>query len=408
MFWTVLHIVIIVIVWLFSFMLLVLAHEFGHFITAKKSWVKVLEFGLWIPPKLFKFFQDKDWTEYTINAIPLWWFVRLKWEDPEKKDEFNARDSLIKAKIWKKAIILLGWVAMNFLVARLIFTFLFKTGTTPISIIPEWTIKSQQNSYLMPTVSFLQSKWILSWEIISDVFVWNVWKDSIAEKIWLQSWDKIVQINNIDITYFNLTKNIKESSDKEIKIIYERDWILVETTWFCEKNCILWIVPIESWNINELIQEIKMPLWNAMLAWLQEIKAESMMTFSALWTLWSNLISFDKTKIKSSINSLTWPAWAIKIWEKLLQEWWRKMLLWFAGMISLALAIFNILPIPALDWWRLLWSIIQRIFKLKPEKYFTIEGYINIVFFVLLMWLGILILLKDLVRFRNVPIPFIG
>jgi regulator of sigma E protease len=77
-------------------------------------------------------------------------------------------------------------------------------------------------------------------------------------------------------------------------------------------------------------------------------------------------------------------------------------------MISLALAIFNILPIPALDWGRLLWTLIQRIGKLKPEKYFNVEGYINLVFFVLLMGLGIYILLKDLVRFWDIKIPFLG
>jgi len=77
-------------------------------------------------------------------------------------------------------------------------------------------------------------------------------------------------------------------------------------------------------------------------------------------------------------------------------------------MISLALAIFNILPIPALDGGRLLGVIIQRIGRLKPEKYFNIEGYINLFFFVALMALGIYILLKDLVRFRDISIPFLG
>jgi regulator of sigma E protease len=57
----------------------------------------------------------------------------------------------------------------------------------------------------------------------------------------------------------------------------------------------------------------------------------------------------------------------------------------FAGMISLALAIFNILPIPALDGGRLVGILIQWIGRLKPEKYFSIEGYINLIFFVLLL-----------------------
>lgn len=85
-----------------------------------------------------------------------------------------------------------------------------------------------------------------------------------------------------------------------------------------------------------------------------------------------------------------------------------KLYLAFAGMISLALAIFNVLPIPALDGGRLLGVLIQSGGKLKPEKYFTIEGYINLVFFVLLMGLGVYIILKDLVRFWGVHIPFLS
>ena len=78
-------------------------------------------------------------------------------------------------------------------------------------------------------------------------------------------------------------------------------------------------------------------------------------------------------------------------------------------MISFALAIFNILPIPALDGGRWLGVIIQSLFFRKNvEKYFNIEGYINFVFFVLLMALGVYIIFKDLVVAWGVKIPFIG
>lgn len=402
-----LQVIIIVVVWIFSFMLLVVAHEFGHFIAAKKSWVKVLEFGLGIPPKLFRFYKDRDGTEYTINAIPLWWFVRLKGEDPEKKEEFNARDSLIQAKIWKKVIILLGWVTMNFLLAWLIFTFIFKIWVTPISILPENSVKTTQHSYLMPTITFLQEQDLLSWELTDNkVLVWEV-IEWIWQDIWLTWWDIVLSVNDNTVNYYNISKTLQDQIWKEIVVRYDRDGTIIEKSALCpDDSCMLWIALISSWNI--WIKEIRMTLDKAMIAWLQEIRAQSAMTFSTLWTLGKNLISFDKNKIKTSISKLTWPAWAIKVWEKLLEAGWWKVLLWFAGMISLALAIFNVLPIPALDGWRLLGSLIQRGFKIKPDKYFAIESYINMVFFVLLMWLWIVILLKDLVRFRNVPIPFIS
>jgi regulator of sigma E protease len=53
------------------FMALVLLHELGHFISAKRNGVKVLEFGIGIPPKVCKLRTDKSGTQYTLNLLPL-------------------------------------------------------------------------------------------------------------------------------------------------------------------------------------------------------------------------------------------------------------------------------------------------------------------------------------------------
>lgn len=140
------------------FMVLVILHELGHFIAAKKSGVKVLEFGIGIPPKVCKIWTDKSGTVYTLNLIPLGGFVRLKGEDPKDEADFKSSDSFIMAKLRKKIIILLAGVSMNFLVAWGIFTFIFTAGTQPISVLPENTIASETNSYLMPTITFLDQQ----------------------------------------------------------------------------------------------------------------------------------------------------------------------------------------------------------------------------------------------------------
>ena len=80
----------------------------------------------------------------------------------------------------------------------------------------------------------------------------------------------------------------------------------------------------------------------------------------------------------------------------------------FAGIISLALAIFNLLPIPALDGGRGIGIVLQAIFRWKPEKYFQDEGYVNMFFFYLLLALGLVIIVKDLIVFWGISIPFIG
>ena len=81
------------------FMFLVVIHELGHFIAAKKTGVNVLEFGIGIPPKAFRRWTDKSGTEYTINWLPLGGFVRLKGEDPRDPGTFYAKDSFITATL---------------------------------------------------------------------------------------------------------------------------------------------------------------------------------------------------------------------------------------------------------------------------------------------------------------------
>jgi len=390
------------------FMILVILHELWHFITARKSWVKVLEFGIGIPPKICKLWTDKKWTEYTLNLIPLGWFCRLKWEDPNDKADFYAKDSFISAKFRKKILILAWWVLANFFVAWIIFAGVFTAWTKPISVLPENAIQWESQSLLMPTYSSLEKQWFISGEKTDmPLVVDTIMDQSLADELWFMTWDIITNINSDTVNARNIWAVLKENIWEKINIAYIRNGSKTVVSSQCpEDNCVLWIVFSTSWNLQ--IQDIKYPLPKSLRLWLKEVWAQVDLTFTALWKLWKNLVSFDRSKIKWSLSGLTWPVWVIKFWENLLNSGGRVLYIAFAGMISLALAIFNILPIPALDWWRMLWVIIQKASRLKAEKYFVIEWYINTVFFILLMILWIYIIFKDLVVFRWVNIPFLG
>lgn len=397
-----------IIIWVLMFMTLVILHELWHFTAARKTGTKVLEFGIGIPPKICKLRTDKKWTEFTLNAIPLGWFCRLKWEDPNNKSDFNAKDSFIMAKFWRKILILAGGVLANFLVAWIIFSSAFAIGTKPISVLPENAIQWESKSLLMPTYSFLEDNGFLTWEKTDvPLIVDSIMPESIAEGLWIATWDIITNINADAVNARNIWLILKNNIWNKINIAYIRDWNKKVVSSQCpEDSCILWIAFTTSWSLS--IQDIRYPVHTAIWMWLKEIWAQMDLTFSALWKLWSSLLSFNWSKIKWSLNWLTGPVWVIKFWEKLLASWGRIVYIAFAGMISLALAIFNLLPIPALDWWRALWVIIQKVSGVKPEKYFVIEGYINTIFFILLMILWIYIILKDLVVFRWINIPFFG
>ncbi len=385
------------------FMFLVIIHEFGHFWTSRKFGVKVQEFGVGIPPKVTKLFTDKKWTEYTLNRIPLGWFVRLKGEDPSDESEFLAPDSFITAPIVWKLIILFGGIIANIIFAWIAFSVSFWQWIHPISVLPDTASRIESTSYLIPSYSFLEKKWLIEKNWVVNELVMEVMPNSRAEKAWIQAWDKIISINDIALDTAWISEGLKVCYGKTCKLSYDRNWTTQSTEIICgEDECLLWV-----WFESN----IEMPLirfWfiDALGAGFHEINAQTVMTFRALKKVWAWLFSFNKERVTESTKSLSGPVGIVKMVQVLLERGEMIQLLAFAWMISLALAIFNFLPIPALDGWRALSVLIQRIWWRKPTTYFTIEWRLNLFFFVLLMWLWIVIIFKDLHTARWVNLPF--
>lgn len=117
------------------FFVVVMIHEWGHFITARLTGMKVLEFGLGIPPKIKKVFTDKKGTDFTINALPIGGFVRIDGEDMTKPSAF-ADGAFMSKKLPARLLVLSAGVIMNIVLAWVIFTGLFMTGVRPLSPLP--------------------------------------------------------------------------------------------------------------------------------------------------------------------------------------------------------------------------------------------------------------------------------
>src|SRR3990170_7884922 len=97
---------------------LVLAHELGHFFTAKASGVAVQEFGLFLPPRLLSI--KRGGTVYSLNAIPLGGFVKMAGEEDP-----NVPGSLASKSIATRLLVLGSGSIMNFLLLLLLFTIAF-------------------------------------------------------------------------------------------------------------------------------------------------------------------------------------------------------------------------------------------------------------------------------------------
>src|SRR5215469_398585 len=104
------------------FGMLVLVHEFGHFLTAKWAGIRVEEFGIGFPPRLFGIQRGE--TLYSINLLPIGGFVRMPGENGETADasgQFDPRSFAAKPA-GKRALVLVAGVTMNVLLAIVLFS----------------------------------------------------------------------------------------------------------------------------------------------------------------------------------------------------------------------------------------------------------------------------------------------
>lgn len=291
---------------------------------------------------------------------------------------------------------------MNFLAAYLLFSAWFFLWSKPISVLPSNALIDQLDTKYITTFDQLISDNLISGNITNQVVsIQQILPDWIAAKAGLVVGDSIISINGEKTNSLIINKQLKSLINKTFDISYQHSWTtnIITTSIACPSDqCLLWILMNSASKLE--IKPYKYPLWTSLKLGRQELVWQSKLSFQTLGRLFGSLLSFDKKSIDAQTKNLTGPVGAIKIGELIYQAWWWIQFLIFGAMISLSLAVFNILPIPALDGWRLLWVIIQTIGRFKPERYFTIENTINIIFFIVLMGLWVIILFRDLSTIR--------
>ncbi|MCW1949008.1 MAG: M50 family metallopeptidase [Candidatus Shapirobacteria bacterium] len=119
------------VIFIVALSVLVLVHEWGHFMAAKKTGVRVEEFGLGLPPKIWG--KKIGETVYSLNWLPIGGFCKLYGEDPtEEGKEDNRKLSFEYKKPWQKMLIVLGGVIMNLVLAVVIFSVVYTILGVPV------------------------------------------------------------------------------------------------------------------------------------------------------------------------------------------------------------------------------------------------------------------------------------
>lgn len=360
--------------------LLVFVHEFGHFWTAKKLGVKSDEFGFGFPPRICGVYKNNNgkwkivWgskdvkdakdTVYSINIIPLGGFVKIKGEDGEDKE---SEDSFAHKAIWKRSAILSAGVIMNVLLAFVLFSIGFMVG------LPQQVDDNMRNNLDVGDI---------------NVQITQVVPGTPAEKAGVKIGDIIFSVNGEAME--TVDELISFTGDKEGETLKYKMLRGSEPLDFE-------IIPVklketENVGIGVAIAEValvKYPWYSAIWMGLKN-------TIFLVWAIFLAFIGLIQSLIVGNdVSAQVGGPIKIASLTGHFAQLGFVYLLQFTAMLSINLAIINILPFPALDGGRLLFLLIEKIKGSPVNENF--EKTAHLIGFSLLMLLMALIIYGDVV-----------
>ncbi len=362
--------------------ILVLVHEFGHFITARKFGVGAEEFGLGFPPRLFGWYRntagkgvffwgnrevtDAADTIYSFNLIPIGGFVKIKGENGDEKLD---PDSFASRSLGKRALILSAGVIMNVILAFVIIT----TGL--ISGLPQ-----ALDGAAFPKDAVITNR---------QIQVMSVLPKSPAEAAEIKQGDVIESINgNHFSNYTDLQNFIADKSGKPLNYEIKRGKETLQKT----------ITP-------QVIEETKKAGIGISIAetgivrfpWYKAIVEGFKLTGLLMWAIISGLgLLIGRLFTGGAVGGDVVGPVGIAALTGQMADMGFAYLAQFAAILSLHLAIINFIPFPALDGGRVLFLIIEK-FKGSPVRQKT-ETIIHNIGFILLIGLIIIVTFKDIIK----------
>jgi len=364
-----------VVIFIVVLFLLILVHEFGHFIVAKRSGIRVDEFGIGFPPKVWgKKFGE---TEYTLNWLPIGGFVRIWGEDPteEHLEGPDSERSFVSKPRHIQAAVLVAGVLMNVLLAYVLYVGAFMSGV-PIAI----------------------DETVLDEHPEAVIIVHDILPNSPASAVFLPG-DTILGVRSDDgslatpeeLVPSHVAEFISAHEGKEVYLDIRRgdDSTTVTVTPVTGVNPDAPDLPAAGF-VMSLVTVAHMSLFDA----IPQAAVTTYETLGAvvagLWDLISRAVAGT-----ADFSQVAGPLGIVNLVGDASAQGFTTLLI-FTALISLNLAVINLLPIPALDGGRLLFVIIESIIR-KPIPP-SVATRANQIGFMILLGLMALVTVNDVLR----------
>ncbi|MDD2913408.1 MAG: M50 family metallopeptidase [Candidatus Pacebacteria bacterium] len=358
-------------IFIFIIGFLIFSHELGHFIAAKSAGLLVEEFALGFPPNIFS--KKIGETKYSINLIPFGGYVKIYGEDPDEDSTKNERSFYCQKPIVKAKVLIAG-VFANILVAAFIFYIVLSFSGF------KW------NVFLPFDYNFIFGKQ-------SQVpLIVTVLENSPAEESGLKEGEMVLSVNGLSVStredfvkYVNIDKekvvlalrDVRSKEEREVEIIPKEE----DGTYF---------IGVLLSNVTE----IKYESFNKVFSGFLHAVNMTHLSFYSLAKL--TYTSIGEKTVEPFRDSTAGVVGIFAITHIVMKEGIIELLN-MAALISIGLAVVNILPIPALDGGRLVFVIYEAVSRRKTSPNF--ERNLNLAGFAFLILLIITITYNDIIRF---------
>ena len=348
------------VLFILTFTLIVAVHEFGHFATARLLGMKVLEFAFGFPPRAAGIKRGE--TEYTLNWIPFGGFVRILGQDDfsiKQQGEGDPR-AFTSKPWWAQALVLVAGVVMNFVLALVVLTAAFATGTTAPN---------------------------------GEVKIVEVSPGSPAQTVGLQAGDIVKQVDNTPIhaakTLVSYTSKAAEK-EQEITLQLERNGRPIAPV----KALPRLDPPAGQGPLGIKLEEAQAPVSVGLPEAFGQAAALTGEVVTQIVELPGQLL-FRSASAPGGPPPVGGPIAIFQVTGQVAQ-FGIPTFLKLIGVLSVNLGVINIIPFPGLDGGRLLFVLIGGIFRkrLSPQ----VEAAVHAVGFVLLLGLLVVVSISDIRR----------